>query len=212
METRGRSAMTRGMTIERCRIPLAQVYVALLIALVLFSRSRWMESAPVVATSFFAAGVVLVAVAALGRTWCSMYIAGYKGRVLVVEGPYSVCRNPLYFFSMLGGVGLGLVAKNVTVPLLFLVGFGLYYPLVIRREERALRLAFGKGYDAYERVTPRFLPRLLLLREPPEYAVDPRIFRAHLQSAAWFVLLIALVAIVETLHDMHVLPSPLALY
>jgi hypothetical protein len=132
--------------------------------------------------------------------------------VLVVEGPYSVCRNPLYFFSMLGGVGLGLSAKNVTVPLLFLAGFGLIYSLVIRREERALRLAFGRGYDEYERVTPRFLPRLSLLREPPEYVVDPRIFRAHLLSAVWFVLLIALVAVVETLHVVHVLPSPLVLY
>ena len=204
--------MIRGVTIERWRIPLAQVFASLLIALVLFSRSRWSGSAPVVATTFLAAGVVLVAVAALGRTWCSMYIAGYKGRVLVTEGPYSVCRNPLYFFSMLGGIGLGLTAKNVTVPLIFLGGFGLYYSLVIRREERVLRLAFGQEYEDYEKTTPRFLPRFSLLREPREYVVDPRIFRAHLLSAAWFVLLIALAAVVEALHDAHVLPSLLVLY
>jgi protein-S-isoprenylcysteine O-methyltransferase Ste14 len=204
--------MNGRVTIERCRIPLAQVFVSLLIALVLFSRSRWSESAPVVATSFFALGVVLAAVAALGRTWCSMYIAGYKGRVLVTEGPYSVCRNPLYFFSMLGGVGLGLTAKSVTVPLIFLGGFGLYYSLVIRREERALRQAFGRDYEAYARVTPRFLPRPSLLREPPEYVVEPRIFRAHLLSAAWFVWLIALAAVVEALHAVNVLPSPFVLY
>jgi protein-S-isoprenylcysteine O-methyltransferase Ste14 len=200
------------VTIERWRIPLAQVYVSLLIALVLFSRSRWSGSAPVVATAFFAAGVVLVAAAALGRAWCSMYIAGYKGRVLVTEGPYSVCRNPLYFFSMLGGIGLGLTTKNVTVPLIFLGGFGLYYPLVIRREERALRQAFGRDYDEYVRATPLFLPRFSLLREPAEYVVVPRIFRAHLLSAVWFVCLIALAAVVEALHDALVLPSLLALY
>jgi protein-S-isoprenylcysteine O-methyltransferase Ste14 len=200
------------VTIERCRVPLAQVFVPLLIALVLFTRSRWTESAPVVATSLFAIGVVLAAVAALGRTWCSMYIAGYKGRVLVTEGPYSVCRNPLYFFSMLGGIGLGLTAKGVTVPLIFLGGFGLYYSLVIRREEQGLRQEFGREYETYARLTPRFLPKLSLLREPREYVVEPRIFREHLSSAAWFVWLIALAAVVEELHDANVLPSLLALY
>lgn len=200
------------VSIERCRIPLAQVFVPSLIALVLFSRSRWSEGAPVVATSFFAVGVVLAAVAALGRTWCSMYIAGYKGRVLVTEGPYSVCRNPLYLFSLLGGVGLGLTTKSVTVPLIFLCGFGLYYPLVIRREERALREEFGRDYEAYARVTPRFLPRFSLLREPPQYVVEPRVFRAHLLSAAWFVWLIALAVVVEALHSANLLPSPLVLY
>lgn len=204
--------MIRGVTIERWRIPVGQAYVALLIVLVLFSRSRWSERAPVVAMALFAAGVVLVAVGTLGRTWCSMYIAGYKGRVLVTEGPYSVCRNPLYFFSMLGGIGLGLTARNVTVPLIFLGGFGLYYSLVIRREERALRQAFGRGFDEYERATPRFLPRFSLLREPREYVVDPRVFRAHLLSAVWFVWLIALAAVVEALHDARVLPVVLALY
>jgi protein-S-isoprenylcysteine O-methyltransferase Ste14 len=204
--------MIRGVTMERCRIPLAQVFVALLIALVLFSRSRWRESAPVAAMAFFVVGVALVAVAALGRTWCSLYIAGYKGRVLVAEGPYSVSRNPLYFFSMLGGIGLGLTTKNVTVPLIFLGVFGFYYSLVIRREEKALRQAFGREYDEYRKVTPRFLPRFSSFREPREYVVDARVFRGHLSSAVWFIVLIALVAVVEALHDAHVLPSLLALY
>lgn len=204
--------MTRKALIERCRIPFAQLSFVLLMALVLVSRSRWQESAPVVAMTFFSGGVALVAVATLGRTWCSLYIAGYKARVLVTEGPYSVCRNPLYFFSMLGGIGLGLAGKNVTVPLIFLCGFGSYYPLVIRREEEALRQAFGREYDEYERATPRFLPKLALLREPLEYVVNPRVFRVHLLSAVWFVWLVALVTVVEALHDAQVLPSVLVLF
>ena len=204
--------MIGGVTIERWRIPVTQLFVALLIALVLFSRSRWSDRAPGVAVGLFATGVVLVAVAALGRTWCSMYVAGYKGRTLVTEGPYSVCRHPLYLFSLIGGVGLGLTAKSVTVPLVLLAGFGAVYSLVIRREEEALRQAFGRDYDDYARSTPRFLPRLSLLREPREYLVDPLVFRAHLLSAVWFVWLIALGAVVEALHDARVLPAVVALY
>ncbi len=77
---------------------------------------------------------------------------------------------------------------------------------------RRLRQAFDQEYEAYARVTPRFLPRFSLLREPREYVVEPRIFREHLLSAAWFVWLIALAAVAEALHGMHVLPSLLALY
>jgi hypothetical protein len=135
-----------------------------------------------------------------------------RAQVFTSLRPYSACRNPLYLFSMLGGIGLGLTAKSLTVPLVFLGGFGLYYSLVIRREEQGLRQAFGRDYDEYERATPRFLPRLSSLREPGDYVVHPRIFREHLLSAAWFVWLIALVAVVEALHDAHVLPSLLALY
>lgn len=204
--------MIGGVKVERWRIPVTQLFVALLIALVLFSRSRWSERAPGVATALFAAGVVLVAVGALGRTWCSMYIAGYKGRALVTQGPYSVCRHPLYLFSLIGGVGLGLTAKSVTVPLILLAGFGTVYSLVIRREEEALRQAFGRDYDDYAKATPRFLPNLALLREPREHVVDPVVFRTHLLSTVWFLWLIALAAVVEALHDAHVLPAVLALH
>lgn len=197
---------------ERWRIPVTQVFVAMLIALVLFSRSRWNDRAPGVAIALFAAGVVLAAVGALGRTWCSMYIAGHKGRALVTGGPYSVCRHPLYLFSLIGGVGLGLTARSLTVPLILLAGFGTVYSPVIGREEEALRQAFGRDYDDYARATPRFLPKLSLLREPREHVVDPRVFRAHLLSTVWFLWLIALVAVVEALHDGHVLPAALALY
>src|SRR5882757_8547660 len=45
-------------------------------------------------------GVVLIVLCVMGRTWASLYIAGRKGEKLVSDGPYSVCRNPLYLFSI----------------------------------------------------------------------------------------------------------------
>src|ERR1700759_4235786 len=41
------------------------------------------------------------------RFWATLYIGGRKPDVVVDEGPYSVCRNPLYLGSLLIAVGAG---------------------------------------------------------------------------------------------------------
>ena len=49
------------------------------------------------------AGVLLIAIAILGRAWCTLYIGGRKAQELTDSGPYSLSRNPLYVFSFIGG-------------------------------------------------------------------------------------------------------------
>jgi protein-S-isoprenylcysteine O-methyltransferase Ste14 len=50
----------------------------------------------------FFVGLLLVGIATVGRLWCSLYISGRKSAELVMDGPYSICRHPLYFFPYLG--------------------------------------------------------------------------------------------------------------
>jgi len=85
--------------------------------MVLLAESRW-ERLPMVSTLLFAGGCVLAGAASLGRLWCALYIAGYKDGVLVTEGPYSLCRNPLYFCNLLGAAGVGLATETLLVALL----------------------------------------------------------------------------------------------
>ena len=63
----------------------------------------------------FLSGLVLVGIATVGRLWCSLYISGYKDRELITTGPYSLSRNPLYFFSFLGFAGIGLATETITL-------------------------------------------------------------------------------------------------
>jgi len=58
-----------------------------------------------------AAGILLAGVGALGRLWCSLYIGGRKTHELVSAGPYGWCRNPLYLFSLIGALGVGLSTR-----------------------------------------------------------------------------------------------------
>jgi protein-S-isoprenylcysteine O-methyltransferase Ste14 len=86
--------------VERLRISVSRIFVALVAILVLVSASRWETRLPIVASILFFSGLLAAAVATVGRLWCTLYIAGYKTKSLIRVGPYSVCRNPLYFSAL----------------------------------------------------------------------------------------------------------------
>ncbi len=110
-----------------------------------------------------AAGLLLLLVAMGGRIWASVYLAGRKNRTLVTEGPYSVVRNPLYLFSLIGFVGAGLAFESLIIAALFAVIFFIAHWPAIHSEEGTLRELFGEEFEAYRRRVPRFIP---LLRRP----------------------------------------------
>jgi steroid 5-alpha reductase family enzyme len=160
----------------------------------------------------FLVGILLVGVGAVGRAWCSLYIAGYKTSTLVTEGPYSISRNPLYLFSLIGLVGVGLCSETLLIPAILAMGFALYYPAVIRQEEKKLLRLHAEAFQEYMATTPRFLPKLSNLREPAQYVVNPRVFRKHIFESMLFVWVVGMLELVETLHKLHVLPTVLKIY
>ena len=78
-------------------------------------------------------------------------------RLLVRTGPYRFTRNPMYVGLTFAYAGLA-VALNWAWPLLLLPAvLILLTTLVIRREERYLRGAFGVEYENYCRHVRRWL-------------------------------------------------------
>ena len=43
-------------------------------------------------------GLVMTIIAALGRMYSTAFLGGFKNKKVIDIGPFSVCRNPLYFF------------------------------------------------------------------------------------------------------------------
>ncbi len=199
----------------RANRPRIRISIAYGVAVFLFycvCRNGWNTSESVVPPVFFLLGILLVGVATLGRAWCSLYIAGYKTSILVTQGPYSFSRNPLYFFSFVGLLGVGLCSETLLIPAILAVGFALYYPSVIRQEEQKLLERHDQAYRDYMAATPRFLPKLSKLIEPDQYMVNPRVFRKHIFESLLFVWIVGMLELVETLHNMNWLPVVLKIY
>jgi len=126
-------------------------------ALFIFGAPRW---SPRVESVDRVAGRLLIVVCILGRTWCSLYIGGRKTSRLVMAGPYSVSRNPLYVFSVIGAVGIGAQLGAVSVAIVAGIFAAIVHMLVVVQEERLMLASHGDGFRDYAARVPRFLPRM----------------------------------------------------
>ena len=197
---------------EKQRTGLSKLVAVLAFILLALTQSHWELQHENVATFLFSTGLGLAAIGATGRIWCSFFISGLKDGELVTEGPYSISRNPLYVFSSIGLVGVGLSTETLTYPLLFLVIFGLYYPGIMAREERRLEELFGESFRQYRQRVPRFWPNAGLYSEPTSWTSNPRLFRRHILSDIWFVWIAAIIELVEGMRNVGWLPHLLTLW
>ena len=92
------------------------------------------------------AGVILIVACVFGRCWTILYIGGRKNEILVMTGPYSICRNPLYLFSTIGVLGFGLMLQSLIYAALMTSLVFLIFVWTIRKEEVFLRQKFGGIY------------------------------------------------------------------
>ena len=197
---------------EHQRTGLSKLVAVVAFILLALTQSHWELQDENVATFLFSTGLGLAAIGATGRIWCSFFISGRKDGELVTEGPYSISRNPLYVFSCIGLVGVGLSTETLTYPLLFLVIFGLYYPGIMAREERRLEELFGESFRQYRQRVPRFWPYPRLYSEPASWSSYPRLFRRHILSDIWFVWIAAIIELVEGMRNVGWVPHLLTLW
>lgn len=118
-----------------------------------WSTAREIAGALLVATG---SALVLWALATFHRHRTAVYPNRPASRI-VRDGPYRRTRNPMYVSMTLIYLGVATL-MNVALPVLFLpVALLLLVRLVIAREERYLRSAFGEEYAAYCRDVGRWL-------------------------------------------------------
>lgn len=178
----------------RCRKPVSWLLALAFIGLLIFTVS---PGSPASILVMEIGGMLLISAAVLGRIWCAVYIAGRKNVELCRDGPYSVCRNPLYVFSFFGAVGFTLVARSEPLALLLILFFTVYHHFVIRSEEARLRKLFGTEYENYCALVPRIWPRLKLHWSRTSLVIDPRMVGKAIAESAWFLIALCGYEVVE---------------
>jgi protein-S-isoprenylcysteine O-methyltransferase Ste14 len=180
------------------RIRLTRLIYLLALAAVLMSEGRAIEGTAGLLAQ--AGGFLLVSAAVLGRLWTSLFIAGRKEAELVREGPYSICRHPLYLASVIAALGIGLTSRSVTLAVVLPALVGVIAWLAARREDRVLQQAHRDEWTAYRDAVPAFRPVWSKRRMPERVSVPPAIYRKAFLDAASFLALWLAVLLLETLR------------
>lgn len=83
------------------------------------------------------------------------------GTYLIVSGPFSFVRNPLYVGNMLMYLGIGFMSFALFpyLQLIALAFFLFQYNMIVKEEETYLGKTFGNDYETYSSNVSRFLPR-----------------------------------------------------
>jgi protein-S-isoprenylcysteine O-methyltransferase Ste14 len=149
------------------RFPWPPVVYVIAIALAVIL--HWLLPLPWFGSPFadflFAIGI-LVALAALAIDFAAMRtlsrarttILPHRGSEhLVIAGPYSFTRNPIYLGNTMLMIAAGLVFGMVWFLLLAPVAAFVTQKLAIEREEQHLALRFGKKYRDYQKRVRRWI-------------------------------------------------------
>ena len=168
--------------------------------------SRW-QDIDWLGSVFFFLGCLLMGVGVVGRIWCLVCIAGFKNEALITDGPYSLCRNPLYLFSLLGTIGVGLGSGTISFPFLAIVGFAIWYPRTIRFESNTLAQRHGQAYEAYRQKTPALIPACKGFYESEQHTVRSSSFRRGAFDTIWFFATFAIMHVFYEMHDSGLLPT-----
>jgi len=187
------------------RTAVSRFVAVILVGILLISRHSFGEES-VYDLLIEVCGVFLISLCIFGRMWSSVYMSGHKTHTLISQGPYSIVRHPLYLFSFIGTIGIGLLTENLLILGVLLLLFTGYYPLVILAEEEKLLKRHGEEYLHYMKRVPRFIPRLSLLDEPSSFNVKTMKSRRTFFEAIWFIWLYIPLEIVERLHVAGILP------
>lgn len=195
--------------VKRTKILLTLCLIFLL--LVAMSESKWKyESA--FSTFIEVLGLVFIVSFIIGRSWSILYIGNKKNASLVTQGPYTMTRNPLYFFSLVGVIGMGLLTKS----LLYTAGMGIlmyaYLSYIIRCEETDLQRLFPEDYHGYKTKVPRLFPALLKYTETKEVTFSPKALKKTFRESLFILLFVPYLQIVEWAQENDVLPVLISLY
>jgi protein-S-isoprenylcysteine O-methyltransferase Ste14 len=194
------------------RMYLSRVLGAVGVVAYVFMAPVWSDRHVGLAAGFAFTGLLLVSLGVVGRVWALSYLVGKKSKSLVTEGPFSLCRNPLYLFSFLGMLGLCLRTRTLVIPAVVMPVFMLVHLRSVRHEEGKLRAMFPAEFDAYAKTIPRFIPSFAHFKESDMLSVNAVLFRKGITELTMFFVILAFFELVTVLHQTGMVPVLFRIY
>lgn len=196
---------------EKVRLFAAKVAVWLVAAGLLFAHSAYREDG-LLNLLFETTGSFMLFLAAVGRIWSAGFIAGQKNSRLIQDGPYSIMRHPLYFFTFLGFLGAGLAMESFVLTGTMIAIFLVTHLPVIRREEDRLRQLFGEEYGRYAQRVPAVIPKPWLFRYSSSLELQCRAFNRAVFDASLIGLIFIGTEVLEWCHVHGIIPVLFRVY
>ena len=196
----------------RAKLLLTIALTVMVLAMLASGTTIWHHQHLMFEESLFFVGIALAGFGAAGRAWATSFISGNDSGQLVTTGPYSLCRHPLYLFSWMVGVGVGLCTETVTPPIVVGIVLFFLYRVQMKREESQLSRSFGAAYESYAATTPRFFPSFRSYSEPDFIRVSPKAMKRAFLGTGFILLLIGVIELLEASHQSGLLPALFQLY
>ncbi|TPN83631.1 isoprenylcysteine carboxylmethyltransferase family protein [Mesorhizobium sp. CU2] len=193
------------------RLIVVQAAAVFAVILLLFSRPALAEGSnghEIVETIGFA----MVLICFLGRLWSILFVGGRKNDELIVSGPFSMTRNPLYFFSTVGAVGIGLMFGSALAAAMLGLASYAVFRFTAGKEAEYLAGKFGAVYTAYADRTPRFWPNPLLYRDEDQWLFSTRALKSTFCDGLYFLALFPVIETVEYFRASGALPTLFTVY
>ncbi len=179
--------------LQRKRKQALRAVGVLCIVAICVTESYWRSAQPDVFALLRAVGFLLILACIFGRTWSTLYIGGLKKKELVKLGPYSIVRNPLYVFTILGTSGIGLLTGSLVLSLAIGAATTLIFWRVVLAEEEFLAGVFGADFSRYTASVPRLRPRFSSWQDADELRVKPGLVLQTFLDASLFLLAVPLI-------------------
>jgi protein-S-isoprenylcysteine O-methyltransferase Ste14 len=145
-------------------------------------------------------GFVLLSVAALGRLWTSLFIAGFKDTNLVRTGPYAACRHPLYALSLLAMLGLGLGTRSLSLTVALVGLAAALHARAARTEDELLETIHGEAARRYRAEVPALWPDFSRHAVPESIEVHPRVYWKAVLDAGSLLLAFAAIQVAHVVQ------------
>ena len=107
---------------------------------------------------------------------------------LIVKGPYSIVRNPIYLADLIAFFGFALCLPHI--GLLLPVLLYMHYIRLIKYEEKSLNETFNDTYQQYISGTPRLIPGLRSLGNSAKAFRDIEFNRDGLRHNSLYIFFI----------------------